>query len=293
MSDGETTSHPAPDADATTAAEAQEQADFGAGFEAGRDVGRSPSKPAKTETAETPRTEAKPDAEDDRVDVSRKEWAEIRAFAARAASYDQQFSKLFGTVGNLSKKFSERMATEQAGTPAGRKVAIPREAFAEMERDFPELARHTRGALEAALADLHGTGGAPVDAAQIEALVADFNSKREVASLDEEFPDWRDIVGAVDVTMQQPPDNAFRRWLSQQDIRYQTRINASDRASTIAQAIRRFQKESAAPKPATAPRNAARADRIRAAVQPRGDQAGGGSSGAGDEDSFVQGFNSR
>lgn len=295
MSDSETTSHPAPDADASDDAEGL--AEFDAGFAAGRDVDKKPARPAKTEPAETPREQAKSDADDDRIDVSRKEWAEIKAFAARAASYDQQFSKLFGTVGNISKKLADRVATEQAGTPAGRKVEIPKDAFADLERDFPEIALRIRGGVEKVVSGLHGTGGSDIDPARLKALVTEIHTEREIQALDDDFPDWREIVGAVDISQQQPDmNNPFRAWLAQQDLSYQQRINASDRASTIAEAIRRFRawQKQQQQQSAQKPRDAARAERIRAAIQPKGDAGGSGtSSGSDDDAAFEAGFNSR
>lgn len=264
--------------------DAQELAEFGAGFE-----GKTAEPPAKKpESAETPRTE---EAAPEHVQVTVKEWDEIRAAAARTASYDSQFSKLFGTVGNISKLLNEQRA--QPSTPAGRKIEIPKDAFLAMERDFPELAQQTRAALEAALSGVHGTGGADVDPAKIETMLASYTSRREVEALEDAYPAWRDIVGAVDITKEQPdPNNAFRKWLSTKDAGYQARVNGTESAAVISRAIRSFQKETTASKPATTPRNDARAERIRSAVQPRGDNAPA-PPGKTDDDEFIAGFHSR
>jgi hypothetical protein len=226
------------------------------------------------------------------VQITEADWAEVRAAAAKTASYDSQLSKAFGTIGNLQKLVNGF----QAQTPAGRKIEIPKDAFAAMERDFPELAQQTRAALEAALSGVTGTGAADADATPtFKSLIAAERAREQVEDLEDAFPSWREIVGAVDVSKQQPdPDNPFRKWLATKDAAYQNRINGSESAAIIGRAIRLFQNETkAAPaKPATTPRDIARAERIRGAVQPRGDNAGA-AAGTTDDEEFVAGFNSR
>jgi hypothetical protein len=273
--------------------DAQENADFSGGFTGaeGKPAEKPTGKPDKPAPAETPRAEATPPVE--YVQITAKDWADVRAAAAKTASYDSQLSKAFGTIGNLQKLVNGFQA--QATPPAGRKVEISKAAFAEMEKDFPELAQQTRAALEAALSGLPGTGAADVDATKIESMLASYTSKREVEALEDAWPDWREIVGAVDVTREQPnPDNPFRKWLATKDVAYQTRINGSESAQVIGRAIRSFQNETKAaqPKPAATPRDTARADRIRGAVQPRGDNAGAAAGKTADEE-FEAGFNSR
>ena len=164
-----------------------------------------------------------------------------------------------------------------------------------MERDFPELAQQTRAAMEAALQGYTGTGAADADPAKLESMLAAYTSRREIEALEDAFPAWREIVGAVDVTRQAPdPNNPFRRWLATKDVAYQTRINGSESATVIGRAIRAFQKETAAaPKVNGTQRDLVRADRIRAAVQPRGDNAGVSSGGKSDDEMFEEGFRSR
>ena len=273
----------------TAADEAREQAEFGAGFEGEKATGKVPAKPEKPAAAATPQPKEEPGQE--HVQITRKEWDEVRAAAARTASYDSQFSRAFGTLGNLQKLVNGF----QAQTPAGRKVEIPKDAFAAMERDFPELAQQTRAALEAALSGMSGTGATDADPARLEGMLATYTAKREIEALEDVYPDWREIVGAVDITREQPnADNPFRKWLATKDIAYQNRINGSESAAVIGRAIRTFQNETkaAAPRVNGTPRDTARADRIRGAVQPRGDNAGV-PAGKSDDDEFIAGFNSR
>lgn len=270
-------------------------ADFGAGFSGEKSVEKPATKPDRPEPAAPEAAPAKAEeAPPEYVQVTRKDWDDVKAAAARTASYDGQFSKIFGTVGNIQKMLNEARA-KPADTPAARKIAIDPAAFAEMSRDFPELAQQTKAALEAALSGLP-SGASDVDPAKLESMLSQYQARREIEALEDAWPDWRTIVGAVDVSKEQPnPDNPFRKWLGTKDAAYQQRINGSESAQVIGRAIRLFQNETKAvpAKPAAAtPRDTTRADRIRAAVQPRGDNAGA-ASGKSDDDEFLAGFNSR
>jgi hypothetical protein len=269
----------------TTVDDAQDSADFDAGFEG------KPAEPAtkKPEPAETPREEVAPAPE--YVQVTAKEWAEIKAVAAKTASYDQQLSRLFGTTGNIQKLLNESKAqAAQSATPTARKVELPKDAFAQMEKDFPELAQQTRAALEAALSGIPGRDVPEFDVDKLK----DTLRQRELEILEEDHPDWAQIVGQVAGPNDKPdPDNAFRKWLATKDAAYQTRINHTMSPPVIARAIRLFQSETrTAPKVNVTPRNDARADRIRSAVQPKGDNAVA-PPGKSVDDEFEAGFNSR
>lgn len=275
--------------DETAVAEsAQENDDFAAGFS---DEKPAP-KPDKPEPAAPSKATEKAEDKPEYVQVTAKELADIRAAAAKTASYDSQLSRVFGTLGNLQKLLNDQKTAQPASSPpaAARKIEISKEAFAEMAKDFPELANLTHAAMERAVAGLP-SGGAEIDPAKLEGMIASLTNKREVEILEDRYPDWRDIVGAVDVTKEQPnPDNAFRKWLGTKDAAYQARINGTESAAVITRAIRLFQTET---KPAVKPpRDTARADRIREAVQPRGDKAGAAASRT-DQDEFEAGFASR
>lgn len=271
--------------DDTSVDDAREAAELDAGFKGTE----PPARPEKPAPAATPRAEATTETPEF-IQVTAKDWAEIKAAAAKTASYDQQLSKVFGTLGNVQKVISGLQST----TPAGRKVEIPKDAFAGMEKDFPEIAQQIRGALEATLSGMHGTGANDAPALDIEAKLAAYTAKRELEILEDAYPEWRQIVGAVDVRNEQPdPNNAFRKWLATKDAAYQNRVNTSESAAVISRAIRLFREETkATPKPAPTQRDTARADRIRGAVQPRGDGAAV-PAGRTEDDDFLAGFNSR
>lgn len=277
------------DEDTTIVDDAREQADFDAGFTS-KPAEKPPEQTEKTKPAESPRTEDAPAPE--YVQITKADWAEVRAAAAKTASYDQQLSKAFGTIGNLQKVIN----TLQSGTPRGTRVDIPKDAFADLEKDFPELAQQTRAALERALSGVTGTGSgsAEVDDSRIERMLTERARVMEIEALEDAHPDWRTIVGAVNATTERPdPDNAFRKWLSTKDDAYQKRINGTESAAVISRSIGLFQRETKAPaNPQTPAARTAREERIRDAVQPRGDGAAP-AAGKSDEDEFAAGFNSR
>lgn len=264
--------------------DAQDLAELDAGFE-----GKTPPE-RKPAPAATP--QATVQSEPEFVQISRKEWDEVRAAAQRTASYDQQFSKAFGTIGNIQKLLNEQKAAPV--TPASRKVEIPKDAFAKIERDFPELAQQMRETMEAALSGVSAPVAAEIDTPKIEQILAEHMTKREIAALEDAYPAWREIVGAVSKDERPDPNNPFRKWLATKDATYQARVNDSESAAVISRAIRLFQSETKAPaKPVTTPRDTARAERIRGAVQPKGDGAGAAPAGKSDDDEFIAGFNSR
>jgi hypothetical protein len=281
--------------DTAAVSDASAEAAFGSGYDAGADTkpDKSDTKPPANGKADDPaRDAARTEAESppEVVSITKKEWDEIRG---RTSSYDHQLSKAFGTIGQLQRVVNGlQMQQTQAQPAAARKVEISREAFKEMERDFPELAAQTRAALEAALSGLPANGGAEIEAAKLESMMATYTARREVEALEDAYPEWRTIVGAVDVSREQPDaNNPFRKWLGTKDTAYQARINGSESAAVIGRAIRLFQRETAAApgKPAATPRDTARGDRIRAAIQPRGDNAGAAPANT-SEDAFAAGF---
>jgi len=268
--------------DETAAEAAQENADFASGFS-----DEPVKKPAKPEPAAAPdKAPAAVEEKPEYVQVTAADWAEVQAAARKTASYDAQLSKAFGTIGNLQKQIAESRKDAPAAT---RKVEIPKAAFEAMAKDFPELAEHNRAALEAALSGLKLEGDG-TDESKLEKALTGLLAKKEMEGLEDTYPDWRTIVGAVDVNKEQPdPNNAYRRWLSTKDAEYQRRINETESAATVQRSIALFRRETrTAPK--TAPeKSQARADRFRAAVQPKGDGAAPAPSNT-DNDDFEAGF---
>lgn len=241
---------------------------------------------AEAKTGEKPADKAKPEAEEapEYIQVTKKDWESVQAAIGKMSDYDKQFSKAFGTTGALQQAVKKL----QEATPFGASIDLPADAFADMEADYPELANVLRTVLGKALKNVRGTRleekaaepeatqqPSEADQKSVSALIREamHESAREV--LEDEYPDWRDIVGAVDAEGNHDPNHPFRKWLATQDETYQHRINSTNSPGVIARAIERFQKESTKPETKAeqkpAPQIAARRDRIASAVQPKGD----------------------
>jgi len=289
-------------ADTAAAEEAQAQADFDSGMPEPEPKG---AKDAKPEPAAKPDAEVKPEPKAavaapkppavEYVRVTKDQLAAWDAAAARNASFEKQLSTLFGFQGDVTKKLT---ALQTAGPRAG-KFEIPKDAFAAMERDFPELAEHTRAALEATLRGLTGSpGAAEIDPELMKRLITEHATEARVAAeieaLEDDHPDWRKVVGQVDISKEKPdPNNAFRKWLATKDAAYQARLNGTNSAAVISRAISRFQDETkAAPAAPPSLKDQLRTLRIRENVQPRGD-GGHATAVATDDAQFEAGYQSR
>lgn len=298
----------APEAAAETSAvldEKQAQLDFDAGE--AMETTPEPKTPAQSD-GQQPRDESgrfaspepepkpkkpaeKPVEKPEYVQLTKAQFERLETAAKRTDDFEKQMSKAFGTIGDVQKI----VRTLQTQTPRGNAVKIPEGAFAAMEKDFPELAQHTRAALEATLKGMEGTGGsnAQVDTTAFENKVEERVLRLAAEDLEDAYPDWQKIVGAVDTRKGDKPDpnNPFRKWLATKDKNYQDRINGTNSAGVITRAIRAFKSET---KPAPAapvkpdPRIQARANRIQGAVRPKGD--GGQPPVKNADDDFEAGF---
>lgn len=292
--------------ESTAADDAQAQADFDAGAatvqetktpprdDAGRFAAAPPEKKPEDKPAAKP-ADKPADPPPEYVQLTKQQLERLEIAAKRTDDIETKFSKAFGTIGDVQKI----VRSLQTQTPRGAAVKIPDGAFADMEKDFPELAKHTRAVLEATLKGLEGTGG---PAAKPDADVTEEFGKKieervrrlQTEELEDAYPDWQKIVGAVDVTKGEQPDpnNAFRKWLAGKDKAYQERVNNTNSAGVITRAIRLFKRESKVAPPAPKPdqQASARASRIAEAVRPRGD--GGHPPGKDEDEEFQAGFKS-
>lgn len=269
--------------------DAQAQADFdsGASMDETRPLTADQPEDKPEDKAAPQTTEATPIRAPKYVRVTAEQFERLEAAAKRSDDQDKQMSKAFGTLGDLQKI----VKTLQTSTPRGTPVEIPKEAFAAMEKDFPELAAHTRAALEATLKGMTGTGttSAEVNTDDLDRRVTAGVLKLQTEALEDAHPNWQKIVGAVDVTRGEQPDpnNAFRKWLSTKDAAYQVRLNGTNSADVISRAISAFHKDMTPPA-APAARSTDRADLIRDSVRPRGD--GGHAKAPSADDDFEAGF---
>ena len=67
----------------------------------------------------------------------------------------------------------------------------------------------------------------------------------QMAHLVKTYPDWRAIVGGVDISKQQPaPNNPFRKWLDTKGAPYRAKINGANSPREVEKAIALFRANS-------------------------------------------------
>lgn len=270
-------------------AEQREAAEMAEGFD-----GESDQPVAATEAAPKvePQPEPKPAAakpkQPEFVQITREQFNALEAAAQKVTAIEGQVSKVFGTLGNVQETV-KKLST-------GPKMAIPAEvlaeAYADMKKDFPELAAHSETALKRIFEKVAlEAGGSPLSEAALKKLVQDQAIAYQAEALADSYPDWREIVGPVDSEDRHDPSNPFRQWLAKQDTGYQHKVNSTNSAAVIERAITRFRKETAKPAmPVTPlPKVTRQLARIRGAVQPRGDGGAPGPTRTADDD-FSAGF---
>jgi hypothetical protein len=253
----------------TTSDTSQADAAFGAGFE-----GKETAAPVENKSDPAPSTgdttEARPEY------VTKAELAEIRKAIEDAAKTS---SKAFGTAGKVQQLVNELRAQAD-----GTQTRTASEALGRLKGQFPELGE----AIEAVMA------GQPkpqtIDDDTFQRKVAEATNRREMTYLLEDYPDWQKIVGSPPTPGHAPVETPFRQWLAGKDENYKARLLETDSPADIARAIRRFQRETKAPaRSAPRPVTDDRAERLRDAVQPRGDSAAAPSTNP-REDAFAAGF---
>lgn len=253
-----------------------------------------PAGEAKPAVEAKPGAEAKPaaDAKPEYVQVTKEQLARLTEAADKSVEFEKQFSKVFGTVGDMQKI----LRGLQAQTPKGVKVTLPPGAFDKLKKDFPEIGNNTEEIFTALIKGIEGTGGtgASIDEDAFAAKVEERVLKMAAEDLADEFPNWKEIVGAVAKGEKPDPNNPFRKWLATKPQDYQDRINGTASSGVLTRAIRIFRSETKAAAAAVAakPKGAAqtRANRIEEAVRPKGD--GGHPPGTNAEDEFEAGFRS-
>lgn len=237
--------------------------------------------------SDAPPTDVKPEY----VQITKEQLTNLEAAAAKTATFETQLNKAFGSIGGLTQLVNDL----KSKTPEGSVITIPDDAFADME-DFPDIAKGMRSALEKVLKNQRGTGGAQatVDPEAVSKIVRDGIKAREIEALEDDHPDWKTIVGAVDSADKADPNNAFRKWLGTQPADYQTKVNETHSAPVLARAINKFKEATKVvviPPKDPPPKDLARKKKIENAIQPRGD--GHVSPPAkSDDDAFEEGFNS-
>jgi hypothetical protein len=276
--------------------EEQAAASFAAGFDSETPTATAATPPpAEQPVQEEPVAETPPEPE--YVQITKEERDRLIAVADETTNIKAQLSKAFGTMGNMQQLINQ----VRSQTPAGAAVEINDDDFAELKADFPELAGHTRAALERILkrTNLTGTGqpATPAfDPEEVRKTASEIVHAQGLDDLNDLHPGWQDIVGKPD-----DADKPYRKWLATQPEKYQELIRSTYSATITGRSIDRFkaaeaaaaQAKPAAQRPQT-PANpaAARKAVIEAAVQPRGAGTPPAPHQPTPQDNFNAGFNS-
>ena len=211
--------------------------------------------------------------------VLQSDFDNLKAAAGKVSSLESQVAKLAGTLGNTAQLEQRIVDKVKALTPAGLSVELSDEDFADLAVEFPELAKHTRTALERVFkkAGVRGTGE-PTQGQDVEKVVESILSKREqqreIDDFVEAYPDWEKIVGKVAMEKGETPDpnNPFRAWVETQPDDFKKMVNSTNSARELKRAIDKFMASKTAPATATTPsRAAARRAIMEDAVTPRTD----------------------
>lgn len=277
--------------------EQEEDAAFASGFSEEQAEmtpgGKRPEekKPQAEEKKDPPRSEEKKEdpppekkLEEETVTITKAQLDLLLAGLEDGKKLKSAMDKVNGTLGAYKQQIDTLGRLAQPT-----QVEITDADFEELIKDFPEVADATRKGLQRILKNMRG-GGAPsqVDEGAVKKLIVDSAIQRETEVLEDEFEDWKKIVGD-----REDKDNDFRKWLSGQPVGYQTKINSTFSGAVIARSIRRFQADAkkasdeqrAKDEKAEADRKSqeeaekrkatdARRGNLRAAVQPRGDGGG-------------------
>lgn len=264
----------------TGADDAAYAADFAAGFS-----GQPTETPVQEEAqaVETPEQQVAAEAtpEPKYVQLTEEKYNELVKMLGMQSKLDQGF----GTLGQIQQVIKQMQAAEKAGVD----FEATDEDFAELKAEFPELATMHRTALNRILKKLK-VPAAQAPALDEGALAQRVSLKLAANLLEDEFPDWREIVGPLG------SETPFRKWVATLHEVDQKKIWGSRNPLYLAQQLTKFteaQSKAAAkvttsagstPPPKPAPDRQAR---LKAAVPVKGVTP---ASTPADEGGFSSGF---
>lgn len=239
--------------------------------------------------------------EDAPVVITKKTLDRLLATADGQVQLRAEITRLNGTVGSYKKIIEDiskggGIVDIDETDPDWKQFAV----------DFPEIAKGTKRGLELAAKKIGVKVPANASEETLQKAVATRVLKLETEALEDEFPDWKIIIG------DKPNDKTeFRAWLAKQSKDYHDKVQNTMSSAVIARAIKKFEaskKSSTVPTPPTPPRRpaargpatpprgvqqalsrATRQDRLRGAITPRGD-GGGSPTRQNEPDPFETGF---
>ena len=265
-------------ADLTAANEAKAEAAFGAAFNDAPPVVETPPAKVVEEVVTDPVTPAAvapaPVVEKPQyVRLTKQDWDNAKANLGKVSTLESRLAKFEGSVPKTEQIVQQAIEAIRSQTPAGGKVTVTAEDFAELGENFEEVSGMTMKGLQRVLDRFNVTGTAPAPApVDVDAAVEKVLLVREEKILTKTYPDWSTIVGRPPVPGA-PIDqaNPFRQWLAKQPAEYQKEISETDSPADIQDAITKYKaSQTAAPAPRT-DKAAARRAVIEDAITPRAD----------------------
>lgn len=271
--------------------------EFDAGF--GDDVVVPTARPEHTESddlednpapAGTAKPEQRTEEAPEYVQITKKEWDEVRSKATAIdeikAATGKQLDTAFGKIGGI-----ERLVNQlQQQTPNGQAVEITEDDFAELKAEWPEVADMSLKGFNRVLSKLKGTGNptATIDvdklvservAPEIEKVRQEYRSEITDLRLSAHHKDWNQVINSQD----------FMAWEKTLPAEEQQKFLSSSDPEYVAEVITKFKaaKQAASEK---SRKNSTRQELIEAAVTPRG--TGGHAPAPSEDDEFDAGFKS-
>lgn len=207
------------------------------------------------------------------VRLTKQEWDNTKAAAGKVAVLESQVAKLTGSLPDSKQIVQQVIESVRAQTPAGAEIdpQVLADAFADQEKDFPELAQQNRKAIEHILKNLRGTASSPASPVDMDAAVEKVLLNREGKALEEAHPDWSDIVGRPKAQGEEPVQTEFRVWLATQPAAYQEKVGNTHSPAVLQAAIDKFKGTPKTPSPSPATKADARRAVIADAQTPRAD----------------------
>lgn len=247
-----------------------------------------PAPAAKVVVEDPPGDAAKPDAtvaapapvppKPQYVRLTKQEWDNTKAAAGKVAVLESQVAKLTASMPNAEQIVQQVQAMTPVGAAIDPEVleTVLKEAYADQDVDFPELAGQNRKAqkhvLQNLLKHLRGTGTAqsPAQPVDIDAAVEKVLLNREGKVLEKVYPNWSDIIGRPGPNGEPAPNTEFRQWLATQPADYQEEIGTTYSPAVMQSAIDKFKATPKTPTPDPAvDKKAARRAVIEDAQTPR------------------------
>lgn len=160
------------------------------------------------------------------VRLTKQDWDNAKANLGKVSVLESRLARFEGSTPKTEQIVQQVLESVRSQTPAGGQIdpQVLIDAFAEQEKDFPELAGQNRKAIEHVLKHLNASSATPAQAVDVDGAVQRILTAREQSDLEETHPDWSDIVGRPPAEGLDPKTTDFRLWLAKQPAAYQKKL---------------------------------------------------------------------